>query len=85
MTIEKDQLESVIKVYTKKGYEQAISDKTLVNREDFIAWVEKFNWTEEETRIFGIFKEMLRGFGTDKERAELEAKYAQECFDEESN
>lgn len=61
---------------TDKQIEEIIKTFSNINKEDFIDWVESFNWTQEEKKGWETFKQMLRDFPTDEERAKMDAYWA---------
>ena len=61
---------------TDEQIEEIIKTFSNINKEDFIDWVESFNWTQEEKKNWETFKQMLRDFPTDEERAKMDAYWA---------
>ena len=61
---------------TDEQIEEIIKTFSNINKEDFIDWVESFNWTQEEKKGWETFKQMLRAFPTDEERAKMDAYWA---------
>lgn len=61
---------------TDEQIEDIIKTFSNINKEDFIDWVESFNWTQEEKKNWETFKQMLRDFPTDEERAKMDAYWA---------
>lgn len=61
---------------TDKQIEDIIRTFSDLNKEAFIDWVESFNWTQDEKKGWETFKQMLRDFPTDEERAKMDAYWA---------
>jgi hypothetical protein len=61
---------------TDEQIEDIIRTFSDLNKEAFIDWVESFNWTQDEKKGWETFKQMLRDFPTDEERAKMDAYWA---------
>lgn len=61
---------------TDEQIEDIIRTFSDLNKEAFIDWVESFNWTQDENKGWETFKQMLRDFPTDEERAKMDAYWA---------
>lgn len=61
---------------TDEQIEDIIRTFSDLNKEAFIDWVESFNWTQDEKKVWETFKQMLRDFPTDEERAKMDAYWA---------